>query len=91
MLHHTRYNLTVILEFAILVLPGRFVSNGFHDIPMLCNLAVRIEAKDVKSDLLASSCKVVDRLQEYLVSVLESADIIDCGLYRSRCKVSYFI
>src|SRR3712207_1702330 len=57
-------------------------------VPMLSNLTVSIETEDVKSYLLTGSCKVVDRLQEYLVSVLESADVIDCGLYGSRCKVS---
>lgn len=56
-------------------------------VPMLGDLTVSIETEDVKGDLFSGSCEVVDRLQKYLVSVLESADVIDSSLNGSGCKI----
>ena len=51
-------------------------------VPMLCDLAICIEAEHIKSNLLSCSCEIVNRLKEHLVSVLESSDIVDCCFYR---------
>ena len=56
-------------------------------VPMFGNLAVGIEAEDVESDLFTGSGKIVDGLQEDLVSILKSTDVIDGGLYGSACEV----
>ena len=56
-------------------------------VPMFGNLAVGIEAEEVESDLFTGSGKVVDGLQEDLVSILKSADVVDCRLYGSACEV----
>ena len=42
---------------------------------MLGDLAVLIKAEDVKGDLLTSPGEIVNRLQEYLVTVLECTDV----------------
>ena len=57
-------------------------------IPVFGNLAVFIETENIKRCLFACTGKVINRLQENLVSVLKSTDIIYHGLYRSGCKIS---
>ena len=46
---------------------------------MLGDLAVGVEAEDVKGDLLAGSGEVVDVLQKDVVAVLKGPDVLDRG------------
>lgn len=39
-----------------------------------------VTLKNVKSDLIAGSGKIVNGLQENLVAILKSADVVDGGL-----------
>lgn len=54
---------------------------------MLGDLAVFVKAEDVKGDLLTGTGKIVNRLQEHLVAVLKSADVVHCGFYIGGCQI----
>ena len=54
---------------------------------MLGNLAVLIEAEDVKGDLLTGTSKIINCLQEYLVTVLECTDVVHRRFHISGCKI----
>lgn len=54
---------------------------------MLRDPAVRVEAEDIESDLLAHTGEIVDGLQEHLIAIFESADIVDGGLHGSSPEV----
>ena len=56
-------------------------------VPMLGDLAVLIETEDVKGDLLTGPGKIVNRLQEYLVTVLKSTDVVHSGFHVGRCEI----
>ena len=54
---------------------------------MLGNFSVLIKAEDIKSNLIASSSKVVDCLQEYIVAVLKGTNVVDGGLYLGGSQI----
>ena len=54
---------------------------------MLGDLAVFAKAEDAKGDLLTGTGKTVNRLQEHLVAVLKSANVVHCGFYISGCQI----
>ena len=56
---------------------------------MLGDLAVLIETEDVKGDLLTGTGEIVHRLQEYLVTVLKSADVVYSGFHISGREMFY--
>ena len=56
-------------------------------VPMLGDLAVFVKAEDVKGDLLTGTGKIVNRLQEHLVAILKSPDVVHSGFHISRCKI----
>ena len=56
-------------------------------VPMLGNLTTFIKAEDVKSDLLTSTGKIIDCLQEHLVTILKSTDVVHSCFNISRCKI----
>lgn len=58
-------------------------------VPMLGDLAVFIETEDVKGNLLTGTGEIVHRLQEHLVAVLKSTDVVHRGFYISGCKIFY--
>ena len=57
-------------------------------VPVLRDLAVGIEAEDVKGHLLTGPGKVVHGLQEHLVAVLEGADVLNSGFHRRGSQPS---
>ena len=67
---------------------GVRISLGSEIVPVLRNLAISIEAEDVEGDLVTHTGEVVDGLQEHLVAILKSADVVDCSLYGSGSKIS---
>ena len=54
---------------------------------MLGNLAVFVKAEDVKGNLLTGAGKIIDCLQEHLVTILKSTDVVHSGFNISRCKI----
>ena len=54
---------------------------------MLGNLAVSVKAEDVKGDLLTGTSKIINCLQEYLVTVLECTDVVHRRFHISGCKI----
>ena len=56
-------------------------------VPMLGNLAVSVKAEDVKGDLLTGTGKIVNRLQEHLVAVLKSTDVVHSGFHIGGCEI----
>ena len=54
---------------------------------MLGNLAVFVKAEDVKGNLLTGTSKIIDCLQEHLVTILKSTDVVHSGFNISRCKI----
>ena len=46
---------------------------------MLGDLAVSVKAEDVEGDLLTGTGEIIDRLQEYLVAVLEGTNVVRSG------------
>ena len=56
---------------------------------MLGDLAVSVEAEDIERHLLTHTREVVNGLQEHLVAVLKSADIVDGRLNGSRSEILY--
>lgn len=56
---------------------------------MLSDLAIFVKAEDVKGDLLTGSGKIVNRLQEHLIAVLKSTDVVHSGFHISGCKIFY--
>ena len=58
-------------------------------VPMLGDLAVFAKAEDVKGNLLTGTGKIVNRLQEHLVAVLKSTDVVHSGFHISGCKIFY--
>lgn len=58
-------------------------------VPMLGDLAVFVKAEDVKGDLLTGTGKIIDRLQEHLVTVLKSADVVHSGFHIGGCEIFY--
>ena len=56
-------------------------------VPMLGDLAVSVKAEDVKGDLLTGTGKIVNRLQEHLVAVLKSTDVVHSGFDLGRGQI----
>ena len=56
-------------------------------VPMLSDLAVFVKAEDVKGNLLTGPGEIVNCLQEYLVTVLEGADVVHRGFHIGRCEI----
>ena len=54
---------------------------------MLGNLTAFVKAEDVKGDLLTGTGKIIDCLQEYLVTVLKSTNVVHSGFHISRCEI----
>ena len=53
---------------------------------MFYNFSGFVEAENVKRDLLACTCEIVDRLQKNFVAVFKCADVADRRLDRGRSK-----
>ena len=56
---------------------------------MLSDLAVFVKAEDVKGDLLTGTGEIVNRLQEHLVTVLKSTDVVHSSYHISGGKIFY--
>ena len=56
---------------------------------MLGDLAVFAKAEDAKGDLLTDTGEIVHRLQEHLVTVLESTDVVHSGFHVGGCEIFY--
>ena len=56
---------------------------------MLGDLAVFVKAEDVKGNLLTGTGEIVNRLQEHLVTVLKSTDVVHSGYHISGGKIFY--
>ena len=56
---------------------------------MLGDLAVLIETEDVKGNLLTGTGKIIDRLQEHLVAVFKSTDVVHNGFHIGGCEIFY--
>ena len=56
---------------------------------MLRNQAVRIKAENVKGHLFAGSGKIVNRLQEHLVAILEGPNVVYGSLYRRGGQIGH--
>ena len=54
---------------------------------MLGDLAVFVKAEDVKGNLLTGTGEIVNRLQEHLVAVLKSTDVVHSGFHISGCEI----
>ena len=55
-------------------------------VPMLGDQPFLIKAEDVERNLFACAGEVVNGLQEDLVAILKSTDVVDSGLHGSRSK-----
>ena len=51
---------------------------------MFYNFSGFVEAENVKRDLLACTCEIVDRLQKNFVAVFKCADVADRRLDRAE-------
>lgn len=61
--------------------------NGGKVVSMLGNQAFAVETENVEGHLLACTSEVVHGLQEDLVAIFESADVVHGGLHRSGSEV----
>ena len=65
----------------------RLRSKGSQVVPVLGDLAVFIKAENIEGHLLTGTGEVVDGLEEHIVPVLKSTDVVHRGFHIGGCEI----